>query len=113
MTDRPMIDWADSLPLADGDALAACVEPDGSTSLWVVRPLCATHEGDVVHGSLSDADHERLGRLPSPIQQRLDHALRPRCGEPTADGRPCRQHVGSAGAACHWHREALSREVAR
>lgn len=79
---------------------AVCVADDGTELLWLVSKseLASDHPraGD------PNQPHEKLGRLPREVRERLWL----RCGQPCQKGRPCRARVGRPGAACHHHRDS-------
>jgi hypothetical protein len=52
--------------------------------------------------------HERTGPLPADWNSQLARAG-PRCGQPRADGQPCRRHVTRPGQPCHQHRSRTTR----
>lgn len=80
---------------------AVCVTATGDEVLWLV----SRSELDSEHPAHGDANqpHEKLGRLPAGIRERVSPA--PRCGRPTAAGRPCRMKVANHGEACDVHRK--------
>ena len=85
---------------APGYVAAVCVTPDGQDVLWLVRPELFERDdadlGDV------DQSHEKLGRLPAHVRERIwGDALR--CGRPTSSGRPCRIRVTNPGDPCGIH----------
>lgn len=102
-------DPATMVELDDGWYLAWCVEASGLAWPWLVsphrdqpmgcqQPCCAPHE-----------------HLPWPADPRLyrPHSPRqPRCGQPTAAGRPCRRRV-TAGGPCWQHAADPSARGAR
>ena len=92
--------------LDNGDQLAVCVDPTGQTHYWLLRPLCAEHEAEAVHGR-GDAAHEQLGPLPEIYRLRLAQpaAL---CGRPCRSGRPCRNPTSGSATSCHHHRRPVS-----
>jgi hypothetical protein len=96
---------ADPVCLHNGYVLAWCVEGDGSRWPWLVSTTGDTDPdpaGGCRCGQCVPA-HERLGQLPWDVRERLQGYHR--CGRPTASGRPCRQYVSEAGAACHVHQD--------
>jgi hypothetical protein len=97
----------DTVALGTGDRVAECVDTDGTVAYWLLRPLCARHEADAVHGSVAGAPHEQLGLLPNQYQNRV-RAVPLRCGHPTHDGRGCRSRVPGIGEVCHLHRPSTA-----
>jgi hypothetical protein len=78
----------------------AAVSPAGQVvTLW----LWHRDGPDRAHANDPPA-HEHVGPLPRQVQARVDRKTFPRCGQPRADGRPCRRHVGQPGQPCHQHR---------
>jgi hypothetical protein len=101
-----IIDWHRSACLCDvgapGFSVAVAVTGDGSDALWIIDKA-ELHAGHPRHGD-GDQRHERVGRLPADIRERISPA--PRCGRPTkTTGRSCRQRVGAPGEACGMHSE--------
>jgi hypothetical protein len=90
-----------SVPLDNGAYLVEAVSADGTIELWIMRPSCGER---AVHGNAgpSAAPHEQLGRLSRDWRMRIWE--QPRCGQPRADGQPCRVEVRRDGDTCHHHR---------
>lgn len=92
----------DVLPLADGYAAAWCVDPDGSTSLWVISPHGADPGRHSERGCScrSCAPHERLGALPDEYRPRGGF----RCTAIAATtGRRCRNGSRTPDGLCRVH----------
>ncbi|WP_207544947.1 hypothetical protein [Mycobacterium lehmannii] len=107
MSERPGA-WVDHERTAClcGDGLpgfwaAVCITATGDDALWLV----SLDELDAEHPRRGDANqpHEQLGPLPAVWRRRL--CGDPRCGAPTAAGRPCRMKVASHGEVCDVHRK--------
>lgn len=105
MTERPgaYVDHERTACLC-GDGLpgfwaAVCVTATGDDVLWLV----SVDELDTERPRHGDANqpHEKLGRLPAGIRDRILPA--PRCGRPTHAGTPCRHRVKATGDACGLH----------
>lgn len=85
---------------APGYLAAVGVDPDGRDVL-----VLASEEHLNVEGApqgCADQPHERIGPLPAVWRRRINGD--PRCGAPTAKGRPCRVKVASQGDICGIHR---------
>jgi hypothetical protein len=83
----------------------AAVGRDGHTKtywLWHGTDRGPAYPGD-------PPAHEHVGPLPTHVQARVDRAARPRCGQPRADGQPCRNRVGQHGDDCPLHRSRSPR----
>ena len=88
-----------------GYRAAMCVTADGEVEAWLVNDT-VLGTPNAPHGN-ADQQHEQVGPLPAQWRHRV--ALAPwRCGQPRADGRPCRQYVSEAGRACGWHTQRAS-----
>lgn len=85
---------------APGYLAAIGVDPDGQDVLMLV--LEQNLNVDHAPQGCPDQPHEELGRLPAVWRRRINGD--PRCGQPTANGRPCRVKVGGQGDVCGVHR---------
>ena len=109
----PIIDFERCACLCDAgqhDYFAAvAVDRDGKDELWLVS-IDALNRDGADHGD-PEPDHERLGRLPRRIHDRIwpPKTSGPRCGRRTKTGRPCRNFVDEPGTACMFHREKAQR----
>lgn len=84
------------------DYLAArAVAADGSEHLVLVERSAIGDPTVRYDSTCRHVAHERLGRLPDAICERILPA--PRCGRPTHAGTPCRQRVKATGQACGQH----------
>lgn len=99
-----LADLAAGIPLDRGDLLAPAIAEDGSVSVWIVRPITAALEADLLHGNLANAGHEMVGPLPPAMRIRMAHLAVPRCGGRRMDGGVCRTLVAHLGSRCHHHR---------
>ncbi|BBX63034.1 hypothetical protein MSAS_22080 [Mycobacterium saskatchewanense] len=90
---------------APGYGAVTAVHADGSTVLLVAETARIGDTTAVFDAACSDAPHEQPGPLAAGWRDRI--ALAPiRCGRATrTTGRPCRQIVTHAGAACARHRQ--------
>jgi hypothetical protein len=100
-----LVDWERSVCLCDvgpvGYVLAVAVANDGADTLWIVDEAELYAERPR-HGN-ADQPHEQIGPLPAVWRRRLHGD--PRCGAPTAAGRPCRMKVANHGEVCEVHRK--------
>lgn len=110
-TDRPFFDpyrsaflWDVGLPHF---AAAVTVDADGHDKLWVLS--AAAMDEDLPDVGDPDQPHEKLGRLPAAIRDRIWGVFR--CGRPTRSGQPCRIRVAESGGACGSHRDKAPAET--
>ncbi|VEG40442.1 Uncharacterised protein [Mycolicibacterium flavescens] len=99
-----LVDWERSACLCDvgsaGYVIALCVTSTGEEVAWLVNEA-RMRNGETFKRDNGDQLHERLGRLPVAIRERVSPA--PRCGQPTRAGTPCRLRVKAMGQACGLH----------
>lgn len=84
---------------------AVCVTASGNDVLWLVSKAALQED----HPQCGDAlqMHERLGRLPVTVRDRIwGGSLR--CGRPTSSGQACRHRVKEPGLACGLHAAATA-----
>lgn len=98
-----LVDRARSACLCDVGAprhsAAVAVTSDGHDTLWIVDEV-ELHAEHPRHGD-ANQPHEQLGRLPAVWRRSI--VGDPRCGAPTAAGRPCRMKVANQGDTCAIH----------
>ena len=101
---RAAIDYRRTACLDDGWHAAVCVNPDGSTSLWLISPDPAAFGAPVC----IDAPHERLGGLPVDYRRRINQ-----CQAMTYKGRGrCSRAIPVGAELCPIHeRMAQHRNV--
>jgi len=88
----------ETVELDDDVSLAACVNPDGSVTYW----LLVAGGDDDDQGCADCATHERTGWLPREWQRKVDAIGR--CGAPTASGDACLNHPAKGGSGrCAQH----------
>lgn len=101
-----LVDSVRAISLDGGFTAAVVVAADGSESLWVLKD--ETRHRFVVDGigyGNARPTHERTGRLPAHIRDRLwGDSLR--CGRRRWDGQACRHRVAEPGGTCSAHRSA-------
>ena len=85
----------DVLRLDDDHNAVVCIDPDGTTSVWLFSP--DPDAGD--QPAPPTPAPEELGQLPAEFRDRLRGIVR--CGAPTRDGHPCRNEA----ARCQWHQQ--------
>lgn len=99
-----LVDWERSACLCEvglaGYVLALSVTSDGENVAWLVCDAELLNGDKAAFGN-ADQPHEKLGRLPAAIRERILRA--PRCGRPTRAGTPCRQRVKATGEPCGLH----------
>lgn len=99
-----LVDWERSACLCDvglaGYVVALCVTTNGEEVAWLVNEAEMRNGENTRHGNGNQL-HEKLGRLPAAIRERVSPS--PRCGRPTHAGRPCRLRVKAMGQACGLH----------
>lgn len=103
--DRAYIDPAACRWLGDdglaGFELAETIGPGGERKLWLLDTAQVGVPG--VDLGTEEPEHESLGPLPERVRHRI-RAAPIRCGQPCADGHPCRIAVSRQGHVCGWHR---------
>lgn len=82
---------------------AVCVTETGDTSLWLISQRAYADPADLDSvGGLVVPSHERTGRLPGHVRDKLfGDALR--CGAARSNGEPCRHRVAEPGRHCVAH----------
>jgi len=99
------LDRQRSAPLWDvgapGYLAAVGVDPDGEDVLALVSEEHLNVEN--APQGCADQPHEQTGPLPAVWRRRING--HPRCGQPTAQGRPCQAGVTSQGDVCRVHRK--------
>lgn len=100
-----VVDWWTAADLGGARWLAWFIDVDGARCgpYLVDRQIDCPTLVPNGRGIEALAPHERTGRLPGELQDRL--GLVHRCGAPTKTGRPCRQPVHTADQRCHVHEE--------
>lgn len=80
--------------------VAVVIDANGDQTLWLARADLVGCD-NVDHGDEQPA-HEKLGRLPRAIRERIwgDEL---RCGRPRSNGKLCKHRVKEPGQSCGTH----------
>ena len=108
--ERLLLSPGTAVPLDDDGAagyyLAASLDTDGDTDLWIVdRELMRRGPSDDTGDRWPT--HEDEGELPDEFKARIA-AVPLLCGRPTRKGRPCRLVVDAPGAPCQLHQTSTA-----